>query len=325
MQDIKNAVIEGWLKKKKSSGSKNFFSKFTKRWFNLDVKNAVFSYSSAKNKKSKKLIPLRELINVETEQVHEGSQVKEWGHEFTVITQERVYHLFCQTKEDKDMWVEAFKALVEYKNKPLTEEEPKKKKKKKSKKKAKQDDDSVELDIDKIFKKGPHETVQLEPPSPGDNFQPVEADFNSKKMGESSKSGSTNGSFVNRQLTVLQDFSFTSKRKLTEESSGSNQYKFDRKYGHNASPDSDQHTKISSEREVKVSSGEHSQLEHARPSGSDDQEGSFEEDWDGDEDYESLDDIEDGGKKKKHSIGTKKVTNKHHLNDQKYPYKAFAN
>lgn len=63
----KKAIIEGWLKKKKGDSSLRFLSGMTKRWFALDIVNAIFTYSSGKNKKANKVIPLRDINDLESE------------------------------------------------------------------------------------------------------------------------------------------------------------------------------------------------------------------------------------------------------------------
>lgn len=42
----KKTIIEGWLKKKKMETSLKFFGGFTKRWFALDIVNAILSKQS---------------------------------------------------------------------------------------------------------------------------------------------------------------------------------------------------------------------------------------------------------------------------------------
>jgi len=41
-KQTKKSIIEGWLKKKKTEGYK-LFGQFTKRWFALDIVNAILS------------------------------------------------------------------------------------------------------------------------------------------------------------------------------------------------------------------------------------------------------------------------------------------
>lgn len=303
--NIKNTVIEGWLKKKKSSSSKNFFSKFTKRWFTLDVPNAMFTYSSGKGKKSKMAVPLREIIEVVRHDETTNPETKEWEFEFRVLTVDRVYHLFAQNQHDKDMWVGAFEAILEMKKKEAEGKDKKEKKKKKSKDKKKKNKkdktDSDELDIDAILRKGPQETVKLEPPSPAKDFGNSHSNFApyGQSICDSDSARQPSHSLVDRQVTSLSKYSNYVQRTSTDLVSSSKENK-----NANKEPTrnhySDEHTKNSSGTELKHSLGEHEGGSSSSSSGnSADKEPSFEDDWDESEDYESLNDF-DGENSAKH-------------------------
>lgn len=110
----KKTIIEGWLKKVKEKAKSKTVGNTNKRWFALDIVNAVFTYANGKNKKASKTIPLRDIIDfVEPE----DSTGKEWDNKFAVITREREYYLFAQTKNEKEMWAHAFRTILKYKYK----------------------------------------------------------------------------------------------------------------------------------------------------------------------------------------------------------------
>jgi len=290
MQDIKSVHMEGYLKKKKSEGSKNLFGKYTKRWFTLDFQTALFSYSAGEGKKVKQKVPLREVQSVEEPQAEEAQVVKKWEYEFTIVTQERQYQLFAKTEEDKKKWLDAFNEIISLRDNGDKD----KKKKKKSKKKSKKKDKSEELDIDSIVKKGPKDTVQLEPPSPIDEYQPFESSYNrplqkkSSNIMEEYAPEHSKRSAYNKQVTQMQEIEVISQRKNTSEL-------VNEKYLKSSDNGSTSGTKISSGLLGNSSSGEHI---HSNPSATNDQsdsnnkEISFEEDWDEDENYDSIKQID---------------------------------
>ena len=113
----KKTIIEGWLKKKKSESSLKFFSGFTKRWFALDIVNAIFTYATGKGKNCNKVIPLRDIVDLEANNDYGKREPKEWEYDFKVITKDRSYHLFAPNKAEKEMWVHAFNTILKYKRK----------------------------------------------------------------------------------------------------------------------------------------------------------------------------------------------------------------
>jgi hypothetical protein len=261
--EFQNSLVEGWLHKKKSKDSKKYFGKFTKRWFTLDIKNALFSYASAQNKKSKKDIPLRELTKVEVPDHKFNKQPKDWDYEFTVITKDRVYHLYAQTDEFRKHWITAFETILE--NKGSTEEPKDEKKSKKSKKKKNKK--KKDLDIDKIIQKGPRATVQL-----GEVISLEGIESNDQPFSK----------LYSKQISGLYSSNSNSDRKESQESM----------------------TKESSEHVSKADSGEirervdsdpvvHSSF---KPEVVEDfhhsSEESFEDDWDNDESYASIKDVQ---------------------------------
>lgn len=304
MQDIKTPIVEGWLKKKKSEGSKNFFSKFTKRWFVLDTKNAIFTYTTGKGKSEQKAIPLREFMNVEEPTESGEKRPKGWEFEFIVVTQSRNFQLFAQTQEEKQLWIDAFQEILKLRNSDSEDDKKKKKKKDKKKKKKK------ELDIDSIVKKGPRETVQLEPPTPLEDFQHVDANIVSygNSMADVDQEAQPFESVYNRQITKLQNFSIEPQKQQTKEL---RLEPLDTKPHRPSTEMSDGYTKSSSGN-LKSNTGDNS---HSRNSGPNEEldkrskEVSFEEDWDEDEDYGSLNEIESSkmGKKSR----KQKISNPH--------------
>ena len=109
----KKPIIEGYLKKKKQGSSFKLFSKTTKRWFALDITSATFTYSNGK-----KVIPLRDIEALSTNDLDydgKSKEPKEWEHYFKLVTKERTFELFAQTKAEKEMWVHAFNTILKYK------------------------------------------------------------------------------------------------------------------------------------------------------------------------------------------------------------------
>jgi hypothetical protein len=285
MQDI-DTMIEGWLKKKKSDSRKHFFSNFTKRWFTLDIKNALFSYSSAQNKKSKKDIPLREFVDVKELDFSE-TQPKDWGYEFCVITKDRTYQLFAQTEEFKKMWVKAFQTILELKN-------PDKKQKKRKSKKKKKKEKSSELDIDSIVKKGPQDTVQLESVLHLEGIQEGEEVFtNFHNNGGRKKLPSlfAKDFGVNPTLNISNDF------KQLQDTRASDPNDYCIKSESSDVMKSETFSKHSSDRRIKNISGEEHYKKNSEPfekqksKQNKNSEQSFDDDWDEDEDYGSLNDL----------------------------------
>lgn len=205
MSNDKSEIVEGWLKKKKSEGSSVFFSSYNKRWFALDIKNAVLSYSNKPNKKSSKFISLREITSVEQPKNGYNTYVGKWEYKFTVVTKDRSYELVAKSTEDVRQWIDAFNTVLALKDDTSNENEKKKRKKKKKKSKNKQLADEM------FIKKGPMDTVQLEPPTVSDDLHIEEASFsvNDSNFGETDRHS-------NRKFTKLQSYNFHTIRQVTE-------------------------------------------------------------------------------------------------------------
>jgi hypothetical protein len=65
--------------------------------------------------KASKVIPLRDIIDLTNTDGPEFD--KEWQYSFTVVTKDREYFLFAQTRDDKEMWMHAFNTILKYKHK----------------------------------------------------------------------------------------------------------------------------------------------------------------------------------------------------------------
>ena len=111
----KNTIIEGWLKKVKEKAKNKSQGNTNKRWFALDIVNAIFTYANGKNKKASKTIPLRDILDFSANE--EATEIKDWDYYFTVLTRDREYCLFAPTRSEKEMWVHAFRTILKYKHK----------------------------------------------------------------------------------------------------------------------------------------------------------------------------------------------------------------
>lgn len=179
----KKTIIEGWLKKLKEHAKiKMFGSAMNKRYFALDIVNATFTYSTGKNSKPSAVIPLRDIIDLKN--ILEPEIAKEWQFMFKVMTREREYQLFAQTKAEKEMWVHAFSTILKYKNKAA--------------------------DIKKQESERPS-NKQLEIGMENEGFDASEEDSNEEnKQSHGSRSPQRNGDFMEanpRQLQVRKELS----------------------------------------------------------------------------------------------------------------------
>lgn len=153
MSNNNSEIVEGWLKKKKSDGSSVFFSSYNKRWFSLDIKNAVLSYSNKPNKKASKVISLREITSVEQPENGYNTYLGKWEYKFSVVTKDRTYALVAKSTEDVQQWTDAFNTVLALKDDSDNENGKKKRKKKKKKSKNKHPADEM------FIKTGPMGTV----------------------------------------------------------------------------------------------------------------------------------------------------------------------
>ena len=204
MDNKQGELIEGWLKKLKSEGSSSFFSKFNKRWFVLDTKHGTFSYSNAKNKKVKLSVPLEQVVRINDFKEENSHVIGNWEYKFSVSTEDRLFVLYCKTEEEKIIWVEALQNILDKKTSSGQENKKEKKKKRKSKRKKNKEN---KLEIDQIFvKRGPRETMKLEPSAP---LELLELDMNQQflKMGLNGDI-KKNQTIVKRTQTKLQEYSY---------------------------------------------------------------------------------------------------------------------
>ena len=211
MSNVKSEIVIGWLKKKKSEGSSIIFSSHNKRWFVLDINNAVLSYSNKPNKKSSKIISLRKLVSVGQPENEQNQLIGKWEYKFTVVTDDRSYELVAESAKDLKQWMEAFNSVLALKNDFCNENE-KKKKKKKKKKKSKDETEPDEL----FIKKGPMETVQLEHPSPSDDLYIEEASFSAYDSNFGGTDRQSETFHHTRKFTRLQSYRFQSMREATD-------------------------------------------------------------------------------------------------------------
>jgi hypothetical protein len=112
-------VFEGYLKKRKTVGGLTLFNEYTKRYFMLNLEKFEMVYFKNRKKKGKpSVIPLREMLVVHS-LAENGTIVlsggKEWGCEFRVCTRSRTYQFNAYSWSDKEVWINAFYRLMDYK------------------------------------------------------------------------------------------------------------------------------------------------------------------------------------------------------------------
>lgn len=103
-------IVEGFLRKEKRPNARfNFLSKYTTRWFVLDLVNGIFMYKTRKTSKPTKLHPLKvnfsqDIVNVDSAPL----LVIDKHIAFIVETKMKVYRLFADSRAIKAMWIGAF-------------------------------------------------------------------------------------------------------------------------------------------------------------------------------------------------------------------------
>jgi len=105
-------VIESYLKKlKKASHRAVFSSKFTKRWFVLDLRSGSFHYLQNKNKtKPERAYTLSDILSVDINP--KVIEVCDWKFSFVVETNDRSYFLYAESVSMHTLWCTALLALV---------------------------------------------------------------------------------------------------------------------------------------------------------------------------------------------------------------------
>jgi len=117
-------LFEGYLKKHKNISGLTLFNEYTKRYFILSMeKFSLVYYKNRKKKGVPATIPLRELLLVQKlgQETLDGETkvTKEWGFEFKVCTRSRTYLINAYSWNDREVWFNAFIALLDYKKKLL--------------------------------------------------------------------------------------------------------------------------------------------------------------------------------------------------------------
>lgn len=105
-------VIESYLKKlKKASHRAVFSSKFTKRWFVLDLRSGSFHYLQNKNKtRPERAYTLSDILSVDINP--KVIEVCDWKFSFVVETNDRSYFLYAESVSMHTLWCTALLALV---------------------------------------------------------------------------------------------------------------------------------------------------------------------------------------------------------------------
>lgn len=105
-------VVESYLKKLKKSGHHAVFSsKFTKRWFVLDLRSGSFHYLKNKNKsKPEKAYTLSDILSVDINP--KVIEICDWKFSFVVETNDRSYFLYAESVSMHTLWCTALLALV---------------------------------------------------------------------------------------------------------------------------------------------------------------------------------------------------------------------
>ena len=158
MCNLDSLLVEGFLKKQKSSALSSLISSYNKRWFSLNGKQGVLTYSSKKSKKVTRAIPFRNILGFEEPTPDNGFM--------KVVTPNKVYSLMAYSPQDEKVWVQGFKQLFKARVENMIKESESK------------DDNEQELsekvelkqnevEIDQVYNtNGPKQTVSLRPPSP---------------------------------------------------------------------------------------------------------------------------------------------------------------
>lgn len=300
MPRLPSAFIEGWLKKKKSDSSNGFFSKlkgkqhsplesklsiaWNKRWFTLDSESRTFAYSDNEKKKAKQVIPFDDITDF-FDCVDENNMASgKWKHKFTVTTKSKDFVLYTRSEAEWKIWVDGFKAVLQPK------EEPKKKKKKTKKSKKSKKKQDASLDMDQIFvKRGPRETMRLEPTAP---LEMVEMDLPNSRSAHQKNSDANSGmdsiSTVKRTRTNLEQFSFQITDRVARELPAAGQ-EVSMKLRDSDLSKNERATNNSSKYNPASSSSLDSPKGGAAKQPPVEEEPSFEENWD--EDFGSIEDI----------------------------------
>lgn len=113
-------VFEGYIKKHKSLGGLTMFNEYTKRYFVLDLGKFEMVYYKNRKKKSKPAdVPIKEILALQNMDEHSQNMnmhnAREWGFEFKVITRSRTYRFNAYSWNDREVWLRAFRRLLEYK------------------------------------------------------------------------------------------------------------------------------------------------------------------------------------------------------------------
>ncbi|CAG9317685.1 unnamed protein product [Blepharisma stoltei] len=105
-------LVQGYLKKLKNDRALiRFVSKFTKRWFVLDIAASKFYYC----KNSTKPIPIKHhSLNEITNFVRDldNIELSDWRFSFKVETTSKIYTLYCENSTEYEKWCEAFQNVV---------------------------------------------------------------------------------------------------------------------------------------------------------------------------------------------------------------------
>src|SRR5690349_134152 len=104
---------KGFLKKLKTSRLGRLFGNTNMRWFECLFKDKVFGYKDkTQDLKLRSVIKFDEITDFSDRLSLEDAKLCDWNHGFQIITKNRVYILYCQTKENLDKWVLAFNTIL---------------------------------------------------------------------------------------------------------------------------------------------------------------------------------------------------------------------
>ena len=96
-------IVESYLKKLKRSGKNFLSSKFTKRWFVLDLRSGSFFYlKNRNNSKPEKTYALRDILSIDINP--KVTEICDWKFSFVVETTDWSYFLYAESVSMSDIY-----------------------------------------------------------------------------------------------------------------------------------------------------------------------------------------------------------------------------
>lgn len=113
IQDITKEMINGQLRKLKTSGLK-LFSKTNLRWVELNFEQKIFSYKINQNdSRFKKSYKLTEFIKFDSETANENKNKSKWKFSFDVKFKNRNFTFYAENLTEYNKWQNAFTRVTD--------------------------------------------------------------------------------------------------------------------------------------------------------------------------------------------------------------------